>query len=256
MFLSDFHIHSTCSSDGHDTMTDMAHAARKNSVEIICFTDHCDVDEFMTGRFDPHCFDHWPKILKQFSELKENCPPGMDVRLGLELGEGNHKPELADKIAASPELDFIIGSIHNLLDTPDFYAIRYESYEQCVELTHKYFDELSELAELDCFDCVGHIGYERRYMLKYGFDVRAEDVRFSEQADRLLRRIIERGKGIEINCSGLRTPQMQCTIPDVPILRRYQELGGEIITVGSDAHRVSDAGAGLRHGIELLKELG
>jgi histidinol-phosphatase (PHP family) len=256
MILSDFHIHSTCSSDARDTMTDMAAAARENGVSVVCFTDHCDIDQFTTGIFDPGCFGHWPRILEQFTILKQSCPPDLDARLGLELGEINHEPELAQKIASQPELDFILGSIHNLKNTPDFYALNYESGEHCVRLTHTYLDELFEMAGLDSFDCVSHIGYARRYMLRAGFDVRVEDSRFSDQIDRLLRRVIERGKGIEINCSGYRTPKMNCTIPDKPILRRYRELGGEIITTGSDAHSTADAGQGLARGVQLLRETG
>lgn len=256
MHLADFHIHSNCSSDAQDTMLDMALATGELGVEQMCFTDHCDIDHFITGIFDPNCFDVWESIRLAYEELLREAPAKLDIKLGLELGEGNHRPELATTIASQPELDFILGSVHNLLDTPDFYALQYTSMEQCVLLLERYLDELYELAALDSFDVISHIGYTRRYMLRAGFDLAVEHPRFSDKVDALLRRIIERGKGIEINCSGLRHPAMECPIPDVPILKRYRELGGEIITTGSDAHRVSDAGRGIGQSVEILKSLG
>ena len=254
--LSDFHIHSDCSTDAMDSMADMAAAAERAGIDILCFTDHCEIDSSDVGRFNPNCFAHWPRILGEYRALCRQYAGPLDLRLGLELGEINHRPELAGEIAGREELDFVLGSVHNLRDTPDFYTLRYDSEEQCAALLERYLEELYELAGLDCFDCVSHIGYARRYMLRDGFRASVEDAPYAERVDALLRRIVENGRGLEINCSGFRTPGIDGPIPAVSILRRYRELGGEIITTGSDAHRVSDAGQGIARGVEVLKALG
>ena len=182
------------------------------------------------------------------------------MTLGLELGEGNHDPARAKRIYAMPEYDFILGSLHNLRDEQDFYYIQYESYEQCFELYDKYLDELIELAGIGCFDVMAHIGYCLRYMHKRGFDAQVTMERNGDKVDHLLRTLIENGKGIELNVADLvpggREDPLLMTFPSVDILRRYRELGGDIITVGSDAHNTKAAGIGIREGYELLADCG
>jgi histidinol-phosphatase (PHP family) len=255
MLLADYHIHSTASSDAMDTMTDMARAARDRGITQLCFTDHCDLDHYNTGKPDPHCFDYWPEALRQYEEAR-TALPDMDIRLGMELGEANHDPEQAARLAALPELDFVLGSLHNLRDKLDFYHYPYESEAHCHQLLSEYLDELMEIAAMPCFDVMAHIGYTRRYMLGSGFSARLELETYGERLRTLLRRLIERGHGIELNCSGMRHPGIHGPIPEVEILRLYRELGGEIITVGTDAHLVHDAGLYLQVGYDILRELG
>jgi len=256
MYFTDYHIHSSCSTDAEDTMLDMALASGEADISHICFTDHCDLDYYVTGKKDEHCFDVWPRILAEYELLLRECPAKLEVSLGLELGEANHYPEWGAEIASQPELDFVIGSIHSLRETPDFYVLEYESEEHCRELLFKYIEELTEMARLPYIDIVSHIGYTKRYMLRAGFRNCVEETIYDEPIRLLLKTVIENGRGIEINCSGLRHPGINATIPDMKILRLYKELGGEIITVGSDAHRVSDAGRGIERGFEILEELG
>lgn len=256
MYLTDYHIHSNCSSDAEDTMLDMALASGEMDVDHICFTDHCDLDFYTTGEKDEKCFDVWPMILDEFDLLRRECPSKLEVSLGLELGEANHYPDWGGEIASQPELDFVIGSVHSLRNMPDFYALRYESAEHCRSLLFAYLDELNEMAKLDYIDIVSHIGYTKRYMLRAGYSNCVEEDIYDEHVIRLLKTTIESGKGIEINCSGFRHPGINASIPGMKILRMYKQLGGEIITVGSDAHKVAEAGRGIIHGFEILEELG
>ena len=196
----------------------------------------------------------------------EKAPEGIDIKLGLELGEGNHDPARAKRVYAMPEYDFILGSLHNLRDEQDFYYIKYESYDQCWELYDRYLDELIELAGINCFDCMAHIGYCLRYMHRQGFDAEITMERYGGKLDTLLRMLIENGKGIELNVADLvpgghdapgeHDEPLLKPVPSIEILRRYRELGGDIITVGSDAHSVKAAGAGLREGYQLLSDIG
>ncbi len=260
MFLADYHVHSSCSFDASDRMAAMAKAELKAGVSEICFTDHADIGDSQTMQIGPERFQLPRSQVRQFIEAMEKAPEGIDIKLGLELGEGNHDPARAKRIYAMPEYDFILGSLHNLRGEQDFYFIKYQSEEHCHELYDRYMDELIELAGVGCFDCMAHIGYCLRYMRKQGFDARLGMDRYGAKIDLLLRALIENGKGIELNVADLvpggREDALLLPVPGVDILRRYRELGGDIITVGSDAHNVKAAGCGLREGYELLAGIG
>lgn len=260
MFLADYHVHSSCSFDAKHRMSDMARAAHRRGISEICFTDHCDFDISETIQIGPERFELPRQQAHQYIEAMEKAPEGIYMTLGLELGEANHDPARARRIYMMPEYDFILGSLHNLAGEEDFYYLRYESAEQCEELYERYLDELIELAALPCFDVMAHIGYCLRYMHRQGMDVSLSMENQGERIDLLLRTLIENGRGIELNCADLvpggRDDTLRCTFPSVPILRRYRELGGDIITVGSDSHNTHAAGLGVREGYELLRENG
>lgn len=254
MRLSDQHIHSAGSPDCDTPIPVMVRAAREKGVRHLCFTDHIDIDDCRTGRLNPGCRDAWQPIKEGYLAALPDVPAGVELRLGMELGEANHCPELAVSLAAEPELDFVLGSLHNLRNTPDFYYLRYESEAQCEALNRRYLEELLELSALPCFDVMSHIGYTRRYMRRAGFEAELDRDRFGGLIQALLQSLIEKGKGIEVNCSGLR--EGAGTFPGLWVLRFYRELGGEIVTVGSDAHSPETAGAGIAQGFELLREAG
>jgi len=255
MFLTDYHIHSKCSSDGHNTMLEMALASHSKGVDMLCFTDHCDIDR-QTGEPNPDCFAHREKTIKMYEETCAAAPAEMTILLGMELGEGNHDILRAKQIASSPELDFVLGSIHNIKGKTDFYDTKYSNEDFCRSLIDEYMDELIELSMVDCFDTMAHIGYPVRYTRKAGFNVEISTNTYGEKLTQLLRNLIEREKGIEINCSGFRNSLVGGTIPTLDVLRLYKDLGGEIITVGSDAHKIDQAGVGLPEGFDILRELG
>lgn len=254
--LTDFHIHSTCSTDAHDTMKDMALASYERGIKLLCFTDHVDLDDYRTGKPDYKCFDVWDEIVRQHAEAVAAAPEDLEILTGIELGQANHDPERAERIASTKGLDFVIGSLHNLRDTPDFSIMRYISVADCKYYLSRYVDELIELSLLNCYDVMAHIGYTRRYMLRDGFDMPLTMKNHGEGLDELFRNLITSGKGIEVNCSGLRNAGIHNTIPSFSVIKHYRELGGEIITVGSDAHCTGDAGVGIERGFELLREAG
>lgn len=254
MRLFDQHIHCRCSLDSDTSMYDMAAAARDRGMEMICFTDHVETDDSRTGRISPNWEGHWPAVLAEYGELMKDPPEGIEIRLGMELGTPNHFPELAAEAAATPELDLVLGSLHNLREAEDFYYIPYESEEQCRRLNRAYLAELLEIAGMDCFDVMAHVGYTCRYMRRRGFSERITVENSRDELTELFRRLIIRGKGIEVNTSGIR--QGGEPYPSADVLALYRELGGEIITVGSDGHVPRDAGGQVKEGFELLRSLG
>ena len=254
MKLTDHHIHSECSVDSRAPMARMAEAARDRGMAAICFTDHVEMDDAKTGFLAPDWEVRWPVMLSAYRSLTAAPPEGVEVRFGMELGCPHHCPELARRIAGQPELDLILGSLHNLRNTPDFYYYPYASEAECERLNRLYLAELLEIAELDCFDVMAHIGYTCRYMARAGFSARIDRQHNGDELRELLGRLIQRGKGIEINTSGMR--QGNGPYPGADILSLYRELGGEIVTTGSDGHRPEDAGALIREAGDLLRSLG
>ena len=255
MLLTDFHIHSICSPDGYHTISEMAGAERDAGMRCICFTDHCDLDNSRTGEYNPGYLGKWDEINAQYKAAVA-AYPDMDIRLGFELGAANHNPEQAKIVAALPGLDFIIGSLHNLKGIADFYYLQYESIEHCQRLQEEYLDECLEIAALDCIDVLGHLGYARRYMLRMGLDAPVTMAQHGDKLDTIFKKLIENGRGVEVNCSGFRTPQITDAFPSRELLRRYRELGGEIVTVGSDAHKLSQAGENIPAGLQSLHDAG
>lgn len=256
MQLVDYHIHSKCSEDGHNTMLEMALAAWEQGITRLCFTDHCDLNDHWTGAPDSDCYRYRDNSLKMYEEALASAPKGMEIYLGMELGEGNHDQDRAKEIAASPELDFVLGSLHQLRSEMDFYYIEYKDEAYARRLIDDYFEELIELSKLDFFDTMAHVGYPVRYIRRAGFFFDIDVKSYGDQFRVLFKNLIEAGRGIELNCSGFRNSLIKTTIPMIDVLALYREMGGEIITIGSDAHNTRDAGAGLRQGYEVLRDLG
>ena len=232
----------------------MAEAARDHGMSLVCFTDHCDMDDDKTGRHAPTWPECWHTVEKEMSALLADPPAGIEIRWGMELGEGNHDLATAVRAAAAPELDFVLGSLHNLKDVPDFYHIPYASEEECADYNRAYLRELAELARMDFYDVMAHIGYTARYMHRRGFRAEITAELYREELEEILRALIRGGRGLEVNVSGLR--QGHTAYPNASVLALYRELGGELVTVGSDAHIPQDAGIGVKEGFELLSSLG
>ena len=254
MRISDQHLHCSCSQDSRTPMRVMAEAARDAGMQMVCFTDHIEMDDPYTGRTDPNWADRWPIMLSAWKELAADPPEGIEVRRGMELGSPNHLPALAAEAAAAPELDLVIGSLHNLRNVEDFYFYKYADEADCARLNEAYLAELLEIAVLPCFDVMAHVGYTVRYMSRAGFSEPIGPEKYGEELTALFRTLIRNGKGIEVNTSGLR--QLGYPYPHRGILALYRALGGEIVTLGSDGHRPEDAGAGIAQARELLRGLG
>lgn len=253
MYLTDFHVHSNASTDAFNSMTEMAEAAINTGIKALCFTDHCDISYYKTGEFMPGCFDEWSAAIPQFNEAREAFGDKIDLYLGIELGDAVHEPEFAKTIAEKDIFDFIIGSVHSISGIPDFYWLQYSGREHCMGLLDRYINECYETAELGFFDVLGHIGYPCRYMKMQGFVIDMSG--FMDRLSDLFRLLIEKGKGIELNTSGIRYG-MGDFIPHEAVLKLYRDLGGEIITVGSDAHRTEHAGDNISEGFEALRRIG
>ena len=251
MYLVDYHTHSCCSPDSTAPLEDMLAAAQRAGLRELCTTDHCDLqheDGSLLRQWD------WNPILDQFQRVSA-LPKLGDARLllGLELGGGHVNPQLAGQILSGAPLDFVIGSVHNLSPSAggrDFFFLDYPTPQFCHTILDNYFSSLLALAPLPHYDTLGHIIYPLRYMNgRAGHSISLDLWR--DQLDKLLETVIHTGHAIELNTHGGREIEEWR-----PILQRYRALGGECVTLGSDAHKPIHVAKGLPQGAALLKQLG
>lgn len=250
MFLSDYHSHSLVSFDGEFPMAHMAQAAVDAGLNQLCITDHCD---FLDQDGAPVRTYDWDRALSQFDEAAPlHSREGFSLRLGLELGMPHLDPAAAERICAQPRLDFVLGSVHNHSPEQggiDFYYADYSTAAACRKALDDYFASLALLAESGFYDVLAHIIYPLRYMKPADGPVTLEG--YEDRLEALLRAAIARGKGMEVNTWCGRT------LADwLPLLKRYRALGGEIVTVGSDAHAPGNVGKGVSQAFDLLREAG
>ncbi len=235
-------------------MRAMAEAEARQGIRTMCFTNHCDLRDWRTLAFQPRCLEIVPEAREKRAALEAEGRLPLEVLLGIELAEAHFRPALAAELAAGEGLDFVLGSLHILPPEGDFCRLHYTDVPQCDRYFDRYLDELLQVAALGCFDVMAHIGYCRRYMFRAGVDAAMTLEKHGEKIRLLLRTLIDSGKGIEINCSGIRDG---CgPFPSPEILRLYRDLGGEIVTVGSDAHTPETAAACVREGYAVLRACG
>ena len=251
MLVND-HTHSSCSHDGNFTMTEMAQAALDQGLSSVCFTDHCDLLDG-EGLRDRDPFD-WQKEWDQFTAARDALGDKIRLRLGVELGEATQVEPLAREILQFPNIDFVIGSIHNPINGKDYYFLNYEQEQHCLQMITDYLDQMLDLAKSDMYDVLGHITYPLRYM-HYRDGIPVDFRGHDEQVREVLRTVIETGHGIEVNTSGY----VSCggePMPPEYMLKMYRSLGGEIVTIGSDAHSPDRMNLGLADAQELLRSIG
>lgn len=254
--LADYHMHCLpYSPDAHVRMAKLFRGAYAHGMTHICLTNHmenCVQEPGFEGQFPP--FREWEELFTEFEAAKAEFEGKMDIRMGAEIGAPHYLPEEGRALYTHEGLDFVIGSIHNLRHSPDFYFYKFpKSFEKIRPDLEKYLDEYIELAGAGLCDILGHIGYMRRYMVRQRTDF--DIMMFEDRLRTLFKVCIDRGVGIEVNTSGLRDT-LHDFIPQPSALKLYHDLGGEIITAGSDAHTASGVGGGIAEAYGLLRGIG
>ncbi len=246
MLLTDYHTHTQVSPDSDTPLTAMAEAAVAAGLDELCITDHCDLLELYGQPVNGY---DWAPALAQYREIAPRYAGKLTIRLGMEFGMAHLNPQLSQTILSQPELDFVLGSLHNLCPEKggvDFYYVDYPTPEACYAALDDYFHSMSLLAVTDFYDVLGHVIYPLRYM-----DHPISLDRYTDQLRGIFKAAAERGKGMEINTWRGRTLEGW-----LPTLRLFRECGGEIVTTGSDAHTPEGVGKGIREACALLKEAG
>ncbi len=233
--LWDTHMHSFFSGDSQAPMEDMIRAAIAKKLRGICFTDHLDLDYPLPDGEDTNPFLlNLPEYAAQIAELRGRTPGHFPVLFGLELGLQPHLAAQHAQISSRYPFDFIIGSSHVVHGYDPYYPAFYEDRTE-TECYLEYFESILEnIAAFDGFDVYGHIDYVVRYGPNRNADYSYR--KYSEVIDEILKLLIRKGKGIEINTGGFKYG-LGHPNPTEEVIARYRELGGEIITIGADAHR-------------------
>ena len=248
--LPDFHTHSMFSGDSEEKPENMIEFAIKNKMKYFCFTDHLDLDYPEDDvDFNLDVDSYYPYIY----HLKELYSDKIDIRIGVECGLEPHLSQRLNEILIKYPFDYIIGSSHLVNGKDPYYASYFEGRTN-KEAYGEYFESILKCVD-SCsnFDVYGHLDYVIRYT-PYKDDVFSYSD-YSDVIDCILKKLTHHGKGIEVNTGGYNAGLSQPN-PSVDIIKRYRELGGEILTVGSDAHKYSNIGSHFEKASELLKKCG
>lgn len=248
---ADYHMHTEFSFDSNASLRDQLQAAIHCGLEEICLTDHYEPAYPGLPLWQANLPARAAALAApEIAALKGQITIGQGVEVGL-LDQQGYREEIR-QLVTDNQLDFVIASCHLCQGEDPYYASFFHKRTR-KEAFALYLTELAKLVcTIDDFSVVGHIDFPAKgcpyadKMLRYAD---APDV-----LDGLFRHLIHHGKGLEINTSIFRA--MGKDALDMAWLRRYRELGGEIITIGSDAHKPQDVGYGQKAAAAILKEAG
>lgn len=242
----DYHLHSAISPDAKVSMDKMCEGAYEKGCKEIAFTDHY---EFYSGGIKSFYF--YEEYLQHYFEELEQCREKFAGRLliksGMEFGQPHLETTKVVRLINKYSFDYLIGSVHKL-DNVDLEKMEYRQ-DTVHEIADRYYLEVLKLAQWGEFDCLGHLDLFKRHAKRHGFSDEFEQ--YERMIRRILTCVIDRGKGIELNTSGIRQEAGE-PMPSLAILKIYRELGGTIITIGSDAHKPEDIGADFHQAYEIL----
>ena len=260
MIQADMHMHTWFSTDSEACPRDMADEAVRKGLKTICFTDHFDKDDLEWGEegiFDVDAY------FVEMQKLQEEYAGKLNIRIGIELGLRTYLKDYYEELTKKYPFDFVIGSVHNVPYKKDAEGnILYtdpaaeklftdrtdkEAYRLMMETT------LENVRTSDCFQTLGHLDYVVRYGKSREKEYSYTD--YADIIDEILKLLIEKEKGLEVNSAGLKYG-LPFAHPHPDVLKRYHELGGEIITIGADAHKPEHIAYDFAKAEEILKSCG
>lgn len=244
--MFDYHMHSHFSADCKEPMENMIASSIEKGLTEICFTEHIDYeypDDSILFEFD---LKEYSAMIKSFQKKYEGI---IQIKKGVEIGVQPHLLNRYENLMNEEEFDFVICSMH----TTDKKCLHYGELfiDRTIAEAYKvYYDELLECVKnYKRFSVLGHVDLIKRYAKEQPTEL------FHDELKAIFNEIIPAGKGIELNTSGVRYG-MNNGLPSNDVLQLYKDCGGEIITLGSDAHRTSELAFQFRESLELLKSIG
>ena len=252
--MYDFHIHSEFSIDASHSMEDMVKSAIDKKLKCICFTDHIDLDSTNMHLDLKFIVDDY---FKELRKVKYRYMSDIEILGGVELGLQPHLIQRYEHLVSKYNFDFVILSIHAINGMDIVRENIFQTYSQKEAIETYYNDLLYCVQNFKDYDVLGHIDFIDRYVHLQTDEVLDLSIYDSiyEQIAEILKIVIEDGKGIEVNTASLRHG-LDYLNPKLTILEIYKELGGEILTLGSDAHFPKDVGADFRLAEKVIKSLG
>lgn len=264
---TDYHVHTEFSDDSNYPMEQVIKDAITKGFDELCFTDHVDYgikkdwdepgemiyrkggagepDQMPVANVD------YPVYYKTFQKMKELYQDNISLKFGLEFGMQAHTVEKYEKLFSRYPFDFIILSVHEIEDK-EFWDQGFQNGMTQQEYNERYYEEMLYLVQnYHNYSVLGHMDLITRYDKAgvYSFE------QLKPILTKILKIVITDGKGIEVNTSSHRYGLKDLT-PSRDILKLYKELGGKIITIGSDSHKPEHLGAFVDETKEELKALG
>ncbi len=260
MMFIDYHVHTEFSDDSVYPMEDVVKDAIKKGIDEICFTDHVDYgikDDWDCGKEieyrhgEPLANVDYPKYEAKIREMQEKYKNDISIKMGMEFGVQIHTIPQFENLFARYPFDFIILSIHQVEDK-EFWTQDFQQGRTQKEYNERYYEEmLNVVKNYKNYSVLGHMDLIIRYDKAglYPFE------KVKGYIEEILKIVIADGKGIEINTSYHRYG-LKDTTPAVDILKLYRELGGKIVTIGSDSHAPQHLGVYVDEAKEVLRSLG
>lgn len=258
--FADYHVHTEFSDDSLYPMEDVVRDALQMGMDEICITDHVDYgvkEDWDSGKEilyrggEPIANVDYPAYMEKIRILKEQYEGRIRIRTGMEFGVQMHTIPQYEALFARYPFDFIILSVHQVEDK-EFWTQDFQRGRSKKEYNERYYEEMLSLVKnYKDYSVLGHMDLLKRYDEAgiYPFE------KLKPMIEEILKIVIADGKGIEINTSSHRYG-LDGTMPSGEILRLYRELGGEIITIGSDSHKPEQLGTYIEESKALLKEMG
>lgn len=239
--MFDSHIHTKFSTDSSMRIEEAIKKAEELKLGLV-ITDHMDTNYSGRSKFN---FDTLA-FFKEYDKYK-----GDKLLLGIELGMTLEYKEENEIIAQRNPFDFVLGSIHFLGNCDIFYPETYEGKTKSQVLQEYFITMYENIKAHSYIDSLAHIDYISRYACYDDKEIYYHEC--SELIDEVLKEVIKRDISLEINSRRLKTPDAAKNLRS--IYKRYHELGGTMVTFGSDAHNSEAIGANFNAVIDLVKEL-
>ncbi|EGL81494.1 histidinol phosphate phosphatase HisJ family [Caldalkalibacillus thermarum TA2.A1] len=251
--MFDYHVHTSFSADSKLPMEQACQAAVDKGVTEIAFTEHLDY-------YYPNCpltfeFDY-DEYACTVDEMRDRFGGRLYILKAVEIGLHSSVKEKNEQFVRGHQFDFIIGSVH-IADDLDLHNGDYFKGKSLDEALELYFETVYYCVQDNpFFHVLGHLDLIKRYVHYLQADPACIDWRrYDQLIGETLKQLIKTGRGIEVNMSGYRY-KLNCTLPELPLIRLYRQLGGEIITVGSDAHHQAHIAHHFERAYNLLEEAG
>ncbi|MGE8203906.1 histidinol-phosphatase HisJ family protein [Heyndrickxia sp. NPDC080065] len=246
MNLMDYHHHTNHSFDSTASMEDICEKAIEKNVREICFTEHYSLNPLAPT----YGHMNFEKYIQDIAYCREKFNQQLVIKMGIEICEPHLLKDAYYEILNPLGLDFILGSVHNINNEK---LRKYLENKDIHTAYNGYFEEIYQMVECADIDVIAHLDLLKRYSINslgiYDFP------QFKNIIEAILKKAIDRNIGIEINTSGLRG-KLNETLPSIEIIQLYKDLGGEILTIGSDSHSADFVGSHLSEAISMAKECG
>ena len=239
--IFDSHIHTKFSADSKMLAAEVLDKAERLNLGVV-FTEHFDYGLELDGRkfeFNP------AEYMNEYKNLR-----GAKVRLGVEVGLRKSARSANEKFISQADFDFVIGSIH-LVDDLDIYYPEFYADKDKATAYRKYFEQMAQEIAIADFDALGHIDYICRAAPYDNPEI--DYATFKAQIDAVLKIVVERGKVLELNTR--RFDKSRAVEELIPVYKKYRELGGRFVTIGSDAHKVEAVGNYFERALAFVREL-